>query len=259
MYGSERRRHITESLAASGRVTVADLAAGLDVSAETIRRDLSALESEGLLERTHGGAVPSIPGGRTERTLAARRAENVDAKSAIGRAALRLLPAQGGTVLLDAGSTTACLVEALSAGPAEGYGLTLITNSVPLAGDIHRAGRESLHMLGGGARGLTGACVGAHTLRALEAIRVDVAFLGTNGLDTERGLTTQDPEEAAVKSAMCRAARRVVVLADSSKFGRDYLVSFADLDRVDAMVTDARPTGALAAALDARGIEVLLP
>lgn len=259
MYGSERRRHITESLAASGRVTVAELAADLDVSAETIRRDLSALESEGLLERTHGGAVPAAPGGRVERTLAARRSENVDAKSAIGRAALRLLPVAGGTVLLDAGSTTACLVDAMSAGPAEGYGLTLITNSVPLADAIHRAGRESLHQLGGNARGLTGACVGAHTLRALEAIRVDVALLGANGLDAERGLTTQDPEEAAVKSAMCRAARRVALLADSSKFDRDFLVSFADLDRIDVLVTDARPTGALAAALEARGIEVLLP
>lgn len=258
MYGSERRRHITESLAASGRVTVADLATGLDVSAETIRRDLSALESEGLLERTHGGAVSAVPGGRVERTLAARRAENVDAKSAIGRAALRLLPSAGGSVLLDAGSTTACLVDAMSAGPAAGHELTLITNSVPLGDTIHRAGRETLHMLGGGARGLTGACVGAHTLHALRAIRVDVAFIGTNGLDVERGLTTQDPEEAAVKSAMFRAARRVVLLADSSKFGRDFLVSFAELDRVDVLVTDTSPTGALAAALDSRGIEVLL-
>lgn len=259
MYGSERRRHITESLAASGRVTVADLAAGLKVSAETIRRDLSALETEGLLERTHGGAVPAVPGGRTERTLAARRSENVDAKSAIGRAALRLLPSAGGTMLLDAGSTTACLGDAMSAGPAEGYGLTVITNSVPLADTIHRAGRETLHMLGGGARGLTGACVGAHTLRELEAIRVDVAFIGANGVHVERGLTTQDPEEAAVKSAMCRAARRVVLLADSSKFGHDFLVSFADLNCIDALVTDAHPTGALGAALDSREIEVLLP
>lgn len=259
MYGSERRRHIAESLAATGRVTVAELSTQLDVSAETVRRDLSALESEGLLERTHGGAVPAVPGGRMERTLAARRAENVDAKSAIGRAALPLLPSAGGTVLLDAGSTAACLVEAMSGSPAEGRGLTLITNSVPLADAIHRAGRETLHLLGGTARGLTGACVGSQTLRALEAIRVDVAFIGTNGLDAERGLTTQDTEEAAVKSAICRAARRVVLLADSSKFGRDFLVSFADLDRIDILVTDTRPTGALAAALDTRGIEVLLP
>ena len=259
MYGSERRRHITESRAAPGRVTVAERASGLDVSAETIRRDLSVLESDGALERTHGGAVPATPGGRVERTLAARRAENVSAKAAIGRAALQLLPAAGGTVLLDAGSTTAFLVEALAEGPLPNCGLTLITNSVPLADALHRGGAESLHMLGGTARGLTGACVGAPTLRTLEAIRVDVAFIGTNGLHDERGLTTQDPEEAAVKSAMCRAARRVVLLADSSKFGHDYLVSFAGLDRIDVLITDERPTGTLAAALDAHGIEVLLP
>lgn len=259
MYGSERRRRITESLAAHGRVTVADLAADLDVSAETIRRDLSALEQDGALERTHGGAVPATPGGRVERTLATRRAENVDAKAAISRAALQLLPAAGGTVLIDAGSTTAFLVDALAEGPLADCGLTLITNSVPLADALHRGGATSLHMLGGTARGLTGACVGAHTLRVLEAVRVDVVFLGTNGLHDERGLTTQDPEEAAVKSAMCRAARKVVLLADSSKFARDFLVTFAGLDRIDVLVTDVAPTGALGAAITAHGIEVLLP
>lgn len=255
MYGSERRRHITEALAASGRVTVAELAGDLDVSAETIRRDLSVLESEGHLERTHGGAVPAVPGGRVERTLAARRAENVDAKSAIGRAALRLLPAAGGTVLIDSGSTTATLAESLTAD----HGLTLITNSVPIADCLHRAGAEDLHVLGGTVRGLTGACVGPSVLRTLEAIRVDVAFVGANGLHPERGLTTQDPDEAAVKNAMCRSARRVVVLADSTKFGHEFLVSFAPLDRIDVLVTDAPPPGPLAAALDTHGIEVVLP
>ena len=255
MYGSERRRHITETLAASGRVTVAELAADLDVSAETIRRDLSLLESEGHLERTHGGAVPAVPGGRVERTLAARRSENVDAKSAIGRAALRLLPAAGGSTLIDAGSTTATLTEAL---PGD-HGLTLITNSIPIADGLHRAATDDLHVLGGSVRGLTGACVGASVVRALDAIRVDVAFLGANGLHPERGLTTQDPDEAAVKNAMCGAARRVVVLADSSKFGHEFLVAFAPLDRIDILVTDAPPPGPLASALDTHGIEVVLP
>ena len=259
MYASERRRRVMEQLAASGRVTVADLATHLDVSAETIRRDLSQLEAEGHLERTHGGAVPAVPGGRVERTLATRRAENVAAKSAIGRAALRLLPAPGGTVLVDAGSTTACLAEALAEPSAAGHGLTLMTNSVPVADTLHRAGTTGLHLLGGAVRGLTGACVGAPALRALDAIRVDVVFLGANGLNAERGLTTQDPDEAAVKSAMCDAARRVVLLADCAKFGHEYLVSFATLDRIDVLVTDAPPTGPLAAALDDHGIEVLLP
>lgn len=259
MYGSERRRHITETLAASGRVTVADLASGLDVSTETIRRDLSVLETEGHLERTHGGAVPAVPGGRVERTLAARRGENVAAKSAIGRAALRLLPTAGGSILLDAGSTTASLAEALGEARPDGPELALFTNSVPLADSLHRSGAPGLHVLGGAVRGLTGACVGAPVLRALDAIRVDVAFLGTNGLNAERGLTTQDPDEAAVKAAMCRAARRVAVLADSSKFGHEFLVSFAGLDQLDVLVTDVPPTGQLAAALRDRGIEVVLP
>lgn len=255
MYGSERRRHITDLLVASGRVSVTDLAAGLDVSSETIRRDLSALETDGLLERTHGGAVPVIPGGRTERALDVRRGENVSAKKAIGRAALSLLPAPGGSLLLDAGSTTARVAEALP----ENHGLTLVTNSVPLADTLHRAAAPDLHLLGGHVRGLTGACVGAPVLRALDSIRVDVLFLGTNGVHVERGLTTQDPDEAAVKSAMCGAARRVVLLADSAKFGHEFLIGFAGLDQIDVLVTDAPPTGPLATALADRGIEVLLP
>lgn len=255
MYGRERRRHITDVLAASGRVSVTDLASGLDVSAETIRRDLSTLEAEGRLERTHGGAVPVLPGGRTERTLDARRGENVAAKQAIGRAALGLLPDAGGSILLDAGTTTARLAEAL---PPD-HDLTVVTNSVPLADSLHRAGTDRLHLLGGQVRGLTGACVGVPVIRALDAIRVDVAFLGTNGLHGERGLTTQDPDEAAVKTAMCGAARRVVVLADSAKIGHEFLVGFAPLEAVDVLVTDAAPPGPLADALHEREIEVLLP
>lgn len=255
MYGSERRRHITDLLVASGRVSVTELAAGLEVSSETIRRDLSSLETEGLLERTHGGAVPVVPGGRTERTLDIRRGENVSAKTSIARAALRLLPAAGGSVLLDAGSTTARMAEALP----EGHGLTTVTHSVPLAETLHGAGTPDLHLLGGHVRGLTGACVGAPVLRALDSIRVDIAFLGTNGIHTDRGLTTQDPDEAAVKGAMCGAARRVALLADSTKFGHDFLMTFAGLDALDVLVTDVPPTGPLATALDDRGIEVLLP
>lgn len=255
MYGSERRRHITELLAGAGRVSVTGLAADLDVSTETVRRDLSTLESEGRLERTHGGAVPVVPGGRTERTLDARRAENVSAKQAIGRAALRLLPAPGGSIVLDAGSTTARLAEAL---PPD-HGLTVFTNSVPHADLLHRADTPDLHLIGGQVRGLTAACVGPTALGALDPLRVDLAVLGTNGLHEDRGLTTQDPDEAAVKRAMCGSARRVAVLADAAKLGHEFLLSFAPLESVDVLVTDVRPSGPVAAALDELGIEVVLP
>lgn len=255
MYGSERRRRITELLAGAGRVSVTGLAEHLDVSTETIRRDLSTLESEGCLERTHGGAVPVVPGGRTERPLDARRAENVSAKMAIGRAALRLLPAAGGSIALDAGSTTARLAETL---PPD-HGLTVFTNSVPHADVLHRAGTPDLHLIGGQVRGLTGACVGPTALAALDPLRVDLAVLGTNGLHETRGLTTQDPDEAAVKRALCGAARRVAVLADSSKLGHEFLLSFGPLESVDVLVTDVRPTGPVADALDELGVEVLLP
>lgn len=255
MYLQERQRHITDALAERGRVAVIDLAEGLGVSTETIRRDLATLEAEGLLERTHGGAVRVTPGGRVERTLDSRSAERTEAKQAIAELALTLLPPRGGSILVDAGSTTARLASVL---PPQ-HGLTVVTDSAPVAAALAAAGTDDLHLVGGHVRGLTGACVGHRALEALRTVRCDVAFLGTNGLDPERGLTTPDPEEAAVKRAMRTAGRRVVVLCDSSKFGHDHLVSFADLGDVDVVVTDSAPPADLAAALSDAGTEVLHP
>ena len=255
MYASERRRLVLEALSRDGRVTVTGLADELAVSAETVRRDLATLEADGRLERTHGGAVPLTPGGRIERRLSARDAENTEAKRICADLALSLLPNPGGSILLDAGSTTAHLARALPTG----HRLTVITNSAPVAADLATRDEHDIHLPGGHVRGLTGACVGHAALAALDRLRCDVAFLGTNGVHPERGLTTPDPEEAAVKRAMCRAARRVVALADSSKFGHEHLVRFAELEDVDVLVTDREPGGVLARALAAAGTEVLHP
>ena len=255
MYAPERRRLVLDALRRDGRVTVARLADDLDVSAETVRRDLATLEAEGHLERTHGGAVPVTPGGRIERRLSTRDAENTEAKTICADLALSLLPGPGGSILLDAGSTTAHLARALPTG----HRLTVVTNSAPVAADLVTRDEHDIHLLGGRVRGLTGACVGHVALTALARLRCDVAFLGTNGVHPERGLTTPDPEEAAVKRAMCQAARRVVVLADSAKFGHEHLVGFAALEDVDVLVTDSSPGGVLAGALADAGTEVLQP
>lgn len=255
MYASERRRLIGDDVAEHGRVTVTELAERLDVSTETIRRDLAWLETAGRVERTHGGAVPLTPSGRSERALATRTAENTAAKQAIADLALGLLPPAGGSLLVDAGSTTARVAADLP----HGHGLLVVTGSAPIAAQLAAAGTGDVHLLGGQVRGLTGACVGHLALAALERVRCDVVFLGTNGLAAERGLTTPDPEEAAVKRAMRAAGRRVVALCDSSKFGHDHLVSFAALSDVDVLVTDRRPGAELAAALENSGIEVLHP
>ena len=115
----------------------------------------------------------------------------------------------------------------------------------------------SVRILGGQVRGITQAAVGPEALAALAVTRVDVAVMGTNGLTVEHGLSTPDPDEAAVKRAMIRAAKHVVVLADATKVGQEHLVSFADLADIDLLVTDSPPPTSIAAHLATLGTEVI--
>ncbi len=127
-----------------------------------------------------------------------------------------------------------------------------------LAHTLAGAADADLTVIGGRVRTATAAAVGADTVRAIERLRPDIAFLGTNGISAAFGLSTPDPDEAAVKSAIVRAARRVVVVADAEKLGRELLVSFAPLDAIDVLVTDAAPDAELAAALSDAEVEVWL-
>ncbi|CAM2771396.1 DeoR/GlpR family DNA-binding transcription regulator [Skermania piniformis] len=235
MYAEERQQAIATLVTTGGRVAVVDLADFYGVTTETVRRDLAVLDRMGLVRRVHGGAVPldavaGIEAGTKERELA-----RADEKDRIARAALDHLPRPGGTVLLDAGTTTGRLAAEL---PAD-LSLTVVTNSVPIAGRLCALPNVQLHLLGGRVRGVTQAAVGDEALRVLADLRVDVAFIGTNALTAGHGLSTPDPDEAAVKRAMVRAGRRVVVLADSTKLGHEYLVRFATVDEIDLLITDS--------------------
>lgn len=157
-------------------------------------------------------------------------------------------------MILDAGSTTARLADLL---PRDTR-LIAFTHGVPIAARLAAVAGVDLHLLPGRVRTTTQAAVGATTVQALERLRVDVAFVGTNGLTLERGLSTPDPEEAAVKTAVVRAARRVVVLADATKFGLDATVTFAPLSDVDVVVTDAESPAVPRDALAEAGIDVVL-
>lgn len=258
MLTRQRQRLIAQHIASHGSASVHDLAAHFDVSSETIRRDLGALEDAGHVERTHGGAVAAT--GHAERNLETRTLENREAKDRIARVAVDLLPPAGGSLLLDAGSTTAQLIPHIPHSALMGpNALLVITDSAPNAAALAAAGATNVQILGGSVRGSTGAVVGSVAVETLRRLRVDVAFLGTNGIDAERGLTTPDPAEAAVKQAMAEAARHVVVVTDSSKYDQDFTVSFADLDQVDTIVSDSMPTGALADALATTDVEVVVP
>ena len=252
MYAEERHQAIAALVLRQGRVTVSELAASYGVTTETVRRDLAQLERTGLLRRVHGGAVSTTVVSAVEAGLADRDATSSAQKDLIAKAALALLPPSGGSVVLDAGTTTGRLA-ALLAGDRQ---LLVVTHAVPIAARLVGAPGIELHVVGGQVRGTTQAAVGPDAVRTLSQLRVDVAFVGTNALTPRHGLSTPNADEAAVKRALVGAARRVVVLADSSKLGREDLVRFASIDAVDVLVTDDGIDDEDTRALQSAGVEV---
>ncbi|MEU3791877.1 DeoR/GlpR family DNA-binding transcription regulator [Streptomyces fructofermentans] len=251
MYAPERQQEILRLARDGGRVDVVSLSEQFQVTAETIRRDLKALDRAGLLRRVHGGALPA---GRLdfEPDLAERETTAADQKDRIAKAALAELPDQG-TMILDAGTTTARLAAAL---PPEAT-LTVVTHSLPIAARLADHPGIQLHLIGGRVRHRTRAAVDAWALRAYGEIRADLVLLAANGFSAEYGLTTPDLAEAAVKRAAVAAARRVVLLADSAKHGQEHFARFGDLGEVDLLITDTGLSPEDATAIERGGTEVV--
>ena len=252
MHAEDRRERITEEVRRRGRVSVSRLALAYDVTPETVRRDLIELEQRGEVRRVHGGAVASERP-RQEPGVAERAGHMAAEKARIAEAALAHLPADGGTVLIDAGTTTGALVERL---PADRR-LTVVTNAVTHALRLVQLPSATVIVVGGRLRARTLANVDEFAVAALRDLRVDVAFVATNGI-TERGCSTPDPAEAAVKRAMVGAADRVVLLADHTKFGEEHFVRFAGLADLDVVVTDGATHAEDLLALQAADLEVVV-
>jgi DeoR family fructose operon transcriptional repressor len=167
---------------------------------------------------------------------------------------------------VDGGTTTEVLADLLArrtaVEPSDGTGphheLVVITHAVPIASKLSNVPGVALQILGGRVRGITQVAVGQATVDAAARIRPDIAFIGTNGIHATFGVSTPDPEEAAVKAAFVQSARRIVVLADSSKLDTETLVQFASLKDLDTLITDSEPGPELAAALEDAGVDVVI-
>lgn len=251
MYAPERHQRILDIAREAGRVDVVTLAAQLDVTPETIRRDLTALERHGLVRRVHGGAIPVERLG-FEPGIAQREGVLAGEKERIAKAALDELP-DGGSVILDAGTTTVRLAEMLP----HDRDLTVVTHALPVATLLAARSNITLHLVGGNVRGRTLAAVGPWALRELADIHADVAFVGTNGLSVERGLSTPDVAEAAVKRALVEAAQRTVVLADHSKLGRTDFAHVVPVTALDTLITDTGAADELVDEIEAAGLRVV--
>lgn len=257
MYATERQQLIEQLISTHGRVVVVDLARSFGVTTETIRRDLDHLESIGAVRRVHGGAVATSRTSTLEVSVDERSGHRTEAKQAIARRALAVIPAGfSGSLYLDAGTTTAAFAQALRERTPDAAPLEIVTHSMAIAHQLAGVAGINLTAIGGRVRGITAAAVGAQTVTGVGRLRPDIAFVGTNGISPEFGLSTPDPDEADVKRAIIAAAQRVVVLADADKFTAELLVSFATLDQTDLLVTDAEPGAALAEGLSASDTEV---
>jgi DeoR/GlpR family transcriptional regulator of sugar metabolism len=226
---------ILEMVRANGAVSLRELARVVQTSEVTVRRDVRALEAEGLLDRRHGGAV--LPGGFTRESGFPQRAMAATAeKAAIAELAAGLVR-DGEAVVVGAGTTTQELARRLARVP----GLTVVTNSLLVAQALAHANRVEVVMTGGTLRGSNYALVGSGAEQSLHGLRVSRAFISGAGLTAERGLSTSNMLAASVDRALVRAAAEVVVLADHTKLGTDTMFQTVPTEMIAHLVTDQPP------------------
>ncbi|MEW2485983.1 DeoR/GlpR family DNA-binding transcription regulator [Streptomyces sp. NPDC048411] len=235
MFAAERRQLILEMVRANGAVSLRELARVVQTSEVTVRRDVRALEAEGLLDRRHGGAV--LPGGFTRESGFPQKSHLATAeKTAIADLAAGLVE-EGEAIVVGAGTTTQELARRLARIP----GLTVVTNSLLVAQALAHANRVEVVMTGGTLRGSNYALVGSGAEQSLQGLRVSRAFLSGSGLTAERGLSTSNMLSASVDRALVQAAAEVVVLADHTKLGSDTMFQTVPTDLITRLVTDEPP------------------
>jgi DeoR/GlpR family transcriptional regulator of sugar metabolism len=252
LYLEERRQQILTQLNQSGRASVAELSQQFGVSEVTIRADLQALAEEDLIVRTHGGAIQARRGAH-ELPLAARRQQQVLEKSLIGAAGASLI-ADGDAIFLDSSSTALAIAQSLK---AHRY-LTVITNSLTVTQELLSARGVTVVMLGGTLRRDTASLVGADGLDMLRKFNIQKGFFGAHGISVPEGLTDVSADEAEIKRLLVAICRQVVAVVDATKWGRVGLASFATLDQIHTVITDAHAPAHLVAQVSARGIEAIL-
>ena len=235
MLARQRQAYILERVREDGAVRVADLARDLRVSDMTVRRDLELLHGRGLLEKVHGGATALAGSALWEPGFAAKSTLQLAEKEAIAEAAVSLI-APGTAIGISAGTTTYELARRLVDIP----GLTVVTNSVPVADVLHHAGRaDHTIILTGGVRTPSDALVGPFAVSALRTIHVDLVFMGVHGMDPHSGFTTPNVLEADTDRALVEAGRRLVVVADHTKWGIIGISTIARLDQADTLISDS--------------------
>ncbi len=251
MYGIERRQWLIEQARKSGRVDVAMMSAELGLAPETIRRDLKDLAQQGLVRRVYGGAVP-VERLSFESALSMRATRRQVEKSRIAESAATFVNAAE-SLYIDEGNLPQLIADHLNPDRP----LTVVTPSLAIATSLVDRPNITVIVLGGRVRAQTLGSVDHWAVAMLESLVLDLAFMGGNGMSLDHGVTVPDSAVAAVKTMAMRVSRRRILVGDSSKYGADSFVRFAQLADFERFITDDALTVEQAAELHSRGVDVL--
>ena len=234
MLAAQRQTWILEEVRRLGAVRVTELVDALNVSDMTVRRDLDALAEQGLVTKVHGGATARGGGSTDEPSFSVKAARQRRAKEAIARAAAELVR-PGTAIGVSAGSTTYAFARQIAAVPD----LTVVTNSPPVADLLHTLpGPPQTVILTGGVRTISDALVGPVAIQAIRRLHLDCVFIGVHGIDARAGFTSPNLMEAETNRALVSTARRLVVMADHTKWGIVGLSEIAALREASVLVSD---------------------
>jgi DeoR/GlpR family transcriptional regulator of sugar metabolism len=254
LFTPERRKQIVRMLEEEQRVTVPELSQHFAVSEVTIRKDLAWLEAQGLVRRTHGGAILTAAGSPpSEMSVDVRERLKFEEKVRIGQAAASYVQ-DGETIALDASTTALTMALFLRSK----HDLTVVTNSVRTGLELLQAPTLSVLLLGGMLRRESHSVVGTWGRSILQQVNISKAFVGARGLTLHAGLTDVHVEEVELKRAIVESANEVIAVIDSSKWGQVTLATFCPLERLKLIITDTQAPAQLVKQVRKLGVEVLL-
>jgi DeoR family transcriptional regulator, aga operon transcriptional repressor len=248
----ERRQHILSLIHRDGRVLVSELSESLGISPITIRKDLDRLELQGMVQRTHGGALALQNSTMVDPSLKEKEHHQIKEKQRIAAAAAKLV-SNDQCILLDSGSTTTMVARALR----EFSNLTIVTNAVNIAAELSDTNFEII-LTGGTLRKNSFSLVGPMAEDTLTQIHADILFLAVDGFDPKIGIMTPNVLESRVNRAMVKASRKVVAVCDSTKFDRSSMALIVPPTAVHTVITDNQISEATANILRSAGIELIL-
>jgi len=234
-----------------GRVLVNELARHFHISQITIRKDLELLDGQGVIQRTHGGALPVQSGALLDPSLREKEKLHRRQKTMIAEAAARLVE-EGQSVLLDSGTTTTAIARALK----DRAKLTVITNAINIAAELAGTQVEVI-LTGGMLRKNSFSLVGPLAEQTLMQLSADILFLGVDGFDTKLGLFTPNLLESQVNRAMVKIARRTIAVCDSSKFSRRSLCNIMPVSAIHEVITDKQIPKSDLNALKEAGVKII--